>query len=149
MYGVGRIFMFRIPRGNELLDYINRFAQVNNISMAWINAIGSIEDVELAYYDRTIGEYLVKKYPGVYELVVGTGNISLRDNKPFTHMHVVIGDQENKAYAGHLVKAQVYVAEIVIVEFTGEPKLVREHVGGKLWLWPIRELVNTSSTKTS
>ncbi len=127
--------MFRIPQGSELLDYLNRFADTEGISMAWVNAIGSLEDVELAYYDRESGKYIVKKYPGTYELVAGTGNISLRDNKPFTHMHVVIGDRENKAYAGHLVKANVYVAEVFIVEVTGEPKLVREHVGGGLWLW--------------
>ncbi len=127
--------MFRIPEDNDLLEYINKFALENNINMAWVNVIGALRDIELGYYDVSTGKYVVNKFDGFYELIAGVGNVSLKENKPFTHLHVVIGDREGKAYAGHLVKAKVYVAELLIIEILGEPKLIREHVARNLWLW--------------
>ncbi len=135
MYNIGRVFMFRVPEDNDLLEYLNAFALENKIDTAWVNVIGSLKDIELGYYDTFAEEYLINRFNGFYELVAGVGNISLRDGKPFTHLHVVIGDRTGRAYTGHLIKAKVYVAEAFIVEILGEPKLVRERVGRKLWLW--------------
>lgn len=135
MYKVGRVFMFRIPEENDLLEYINKFASENNIDMAWVNVIGSVRNVELGYYDESVTRYVINRFNGFFELVACVGNISVRDNKPFTHLHAVISDRRGKTYAGHLMKAKVYIAESFIIEILGEPKLERKHTIGNLWLW--------------
>ncbi|ADI31554.1 PPC domain-containing DNA-binding protein [Staphylothermus hellenicus] len=139
MFKLKNIHVFRIPSGEEIVSYINEYAEKHGIEAGMLSIIGSLENVEIGYYDRGLNKYVAKTFPGTYELVSGNGNISLKEGKPMAHIHVVIGDRNYNAHAGHLVKATVYVAEVVILEFEGDKKLVREHMGGDLWLWRTSE----------
>ena len=52
-----------------------------------------------------------------YEVLSGIGNISLLDDKPFVHVHVVLADSTGKAYGGHLDKGtKVWLIEAFIHE---------------------------------
>lgn len=135
MFKLKNTHIFRIPQGEEIVSYINKYAEKHGIEAGLVSIIGSLENIELAYYDRGLNKYVTKTFPGTYELVSGNGNISLKEGKPLSHIHVVIGDRNYNAYAGHLVKATVFVAEVFILEFEGDKKLVREHVSENLWLW--------------
>ncbi len=133
----GRVFVFRIPGEAELLDYLNKFLEANNVKMGSIFILGSLKRVKLAYLDVKTGEYIINEMEGFYELL-GLGNVSLKEGKPFAHVHIVLGDREGRAYMGHLAEGVVFVAEVVILEFTGEDSLERRREHGSLWLWPLR-----------
>jgi len=130
--------MFRVPEGVELLRYLNNYAEENGIKMGVVNVIGFLKNVKLGYYDISSGKYIVNELNGYYELASGMGNISLKDGKPFTHLHVVLGDRSARSYAGHLIEGTVQIAEVYIQEIIGEPLLERKHTTGNLWLWPIQ-----------
>ena len=126
--------MFNIPRGEELINYITSFSIDKNIEAGILNIIGSLKNPVIAYYDWSLGRYIERKLEGDYELASGIGNISLKEDKPFLHLHVVLGGRGGEAYAGHLIKGIVNVAETIIYVLSG-PRLVRERVSGNLWLW--------------
>lgn len=123
-----------IPRGVDLLDYLNKFAGENGVETAIVMAIGSLYDVEIGYYDTGEDRYVVNKLNGFYELLSGLGNISLREGKPFTHIHVVLGDRMGRTYGGHLVSGKVFVVEAKIMVLKGEPAR-RSRITNTLWLW--------------
>jgi len=51
------------------------------------------------------------------EILHCTGNISLKEGKPFPHCHVTLGARDGSAYGGHLMAARVFAAEVYIKKF--------------------------------
>ena len=65
------------------------------------------------------------------------GNISLKDGKPFAHIHLVLSDEEGRSIGGHCFEGcYVFVCELVIRELIGEElyRVPQEECGG-LNLW--------------
>ncbi|KKS99422.1 MAG: hypothetical protein UV76_C0020G0001, partial [Candidatus Nomurabacteria bacterium GW2011_GWA2_43_15] len=62
------------------------------------------------------GEYLPKRFSGKnYEIVSLNGNISLVEDKPFVHLHIMLGDSDYRTFGGHLGSAVVDITcEIAI-----------------------------------
>ena len=133
-YEVQKIVLINVPRGSDLVDYISSYAYVNKIYTGVVFVIGSLYDVVLGYYSVEKDEYLRIRLNGYYELVSGVGNISLRENKPFLHLHVALGDENGRLYGGHLISGKVFVAETKIFVLKGEP-MNREKTTNTLWLW--------------
>ena len=50
-----------------------------------------------------------KKLNGEYELTSLMGNITIKENNPFIHMHVNISDDNYKCFGGHLFHAKITV----------------------------------------
>ncbi|WP_297487989.1 PPC domain-containing DNA-binding protein [Thermococcus sp.] len=130
----GRNFLFRVPEGRELLGFINDFAEEHNVLIGSVFGIGSLRNPKIGYFDEKAGEYRVNELSGLYELVSLSGNISLRDGKPFAHIHVALGGPDGGLYGGHLVEGEVFVAELFIQELLGEP-LERKPQENGLALW--------------
>jgi predicted DNA-binding protein with PD1-like motif len=137
-FSKGRNFLFRVPEGKELLNYINSFAEEHNVLIGTINAIGSLRNPKIGYFDENAGEYKVRELKGTFELVSLMGNISLKEGKPFAHIHFSLGGPDGRLYGGHLVEGEVFVAEVFIQELLGEP-LERKPYGKGLMLWEAEE----------
>ncbi len=133
-FSIGRSFLFRVPEGGELLSFINRFAEAKGIKTGTVNAIGSLKNPKIGYFDEGAGEYRVIELTGTYELVSLMGNISIKDGKPFAHIHVALGDSEGKLWGGHLSEGEVFVAEVFIQELLGGTLERKERENG-LSLW--------------
>ncbi len=133
-YCVDKIHLLSIPRGEEIISYITRYVEENNIRTAIVTAIGSLYDVKIGYYSVEKDKYLEIKLNGYYELLSAIGNISLKYDKPFLHLHVTLGDHEGRVYGGHLLHGKVFVAETKIIELKGEP-ITRSKFTDTLWLW--------------
>ncbi|ASJ12762.1 PPC domain-containing DNA-binding protein [Thermococcus thioreducens] len=132
----GRNFLFRIPEGEEFLEFINRFAKKNNILIGTVSAIGTLRNPKIGYFDEEAGEYKIIALRGTYELVSLLGNISVKDGEPFAHIHVALGDSDGMLYGGHLIEGEVFVAEVFIQELLGE-LLERKPQENGLALWDV------------
>jgi predicted DNA-binding protein with PD1-like motif len=89
-----------------------------------------------AYYEQDDHRYLELSSDTHHEIVGFTGNISLRDDKPFLHAHATFADAAGATVGGHLLRGcEVFAAEVMIREITGV-SLVRmpdEKTGLALW----------------
>lgn len=120
-YSVGSFHVFRAPMGSELLSYIRDYAEKNHVKMGLVFAIGSIKNPKVGYFDEKSEGYITIELKGTYELLSAQGNISIKDGRPFPHVHVIVGDRTGKCFGGHLIEAEVFVAEVTIVELSGTP----------------------------
>jgi len=134
-YDVKKVHVFRIPEGSEMLSFINDYAERKGIRMGLVFAIGSLKNPRIGYFIEEEEKYLTISLKGSYELLSAQGNISLKDNKPFAHVHVILGDKEGRAYGGHLIEAEVFVAEVAVVELSGNEPLKRDFTLKGLSLW--------------
>lgn len=137
----------RLRQGADIISPLEAYAAEKDIHVAWIHGLGAITKATLCFYDQARQQYVDHVFEGEYEVVSCTGNLSYKDGKPFAHLHMVISDQDGKAYGGHLWpgSASVFAFEFTINAYTGlsfpaSAQLVREPdaaTGLSLWRCPL------------
>ena len=134
----GRTFVAKLDHQADLLEELNKICQHEYIKAGYIQVIGAISSLKYGFFDQDEKEYTYNTYAydESMEIVSCSGNVSVKDGKPFCHMHIVASDKKGKCVGGHLVAGtSVYAAEVVIQEILGED-LVRElDDTTKLTLW--------------
>lgn len=110
-------YIIRLEKGEEIIHALISFCEDNNIKSGSITGIGGTDNVSLKYYDQEKKEYISKKFSGKnYEIIGLNGNISLVEDKPFAHIHIILGDSDYRAFGGHLESAIIGITcEITIV----------------------------------
>ena len=95
-------------------EYVNQsLLEISNnqkIKSGWINGVGAIYDIEVGYYDVENKEYLKRKFPGDYELLSLSGNISIKEGEKFVHTHITFSDADFQVFGGHLFDAKIAAA---------------------------------------
>lgn len=132
------VYMGRIAHGEDIIQSLENFCIEHSIQSAWVQCMGAVSKATLSYYGQAEHRYFSQEFKGEYEIVSCTGNISLREHKPFAHLHIVLSDTRFQCYAGHLVpgSANVFACEFVIQAFDGGDPLVRERDEQTgLYLW--------------
>ncbi len=133
---IKRTLIGQLPNGADLYDSLTQVVQRENITLGRISGIGATTHAVVGYYDQNLKKYNTIEFPGGLEILSLDGNISIRDDKSFIHVHILLSDAEGKVYGGHLFPGtKLWACEFSIDEIEGEP-LVRaydEKTG--LWLW--------------
>lgn len=134
----GRTFVAKLDYQADLLEELNKICQHEYIKAGYIQVIGAISSLKYGFFDQDEKEYTYNTYAydESMEIVSCSGNVSVKDGKPFCHMHIIASDKKGKCVGGHLVAGtSIYAAEVVIQEILGED-LVRElDETTKLTLW--------------
>ena len=132
----GRGFVGRLETGSDLVAEIERFCLEQGVVAAQVTVIGALRRAAYAYYEQHDHRYLELSSETHHEIVGFTGNVSLRDDKPFLHAHATFADASGATVGGHLLRGcEVFAAEVMIREVTGV-SLVRtfdEETGLALW----------------
>jgi uncharacterized protein len=131
----GRCLLARLDHRADLVRQISELALVEGIQTGVFSALGALTQAKLAFYDQESHEYEELLVTEPVELVSCTGNISIRDGKPFVHAHAVLAGSEGETWGGHLLCGKIFAAELYLVELSGNP-MVRDHdpLTG-LYLW--------------
>jgi uncharacterized protein len=111
----GDIHVLALEIGEELVGSILNYAEQSKISAASIQAIGAIRNFELGYYVLSEKQYLRKRVDEIAELISCSGNLAIKDNKPFVHVHVTAGLRDFRVIGGHLFSGIVAVTAEVIL----------------------------------
>lgn len=127
-YQIEKTYMGRIPHDSDLLEQINSFCEQNNIKSGLVNIIGAVKQAKIGYYSQDKQQYQILEGENLkvgLEIVSCTGNISIKDSKPFAHLHILFSDSQGVTFGGHLMPGViVYAGEFIIQEFKG-PDLIR------------------------
>ena len=132
----GRGFVGRLATGSDLIEEIERFCVEQGVLAAQVTVIGALRRARYAYYEQHDRRYRELESATHHEIVGFTGNVSLRDDRPFLHAHATFADADGACVGGHLLRGcEVFAAEIMIRELAGV-SLVRNHdeeTGLALW----------------
>jgi hypothetical protein len=126
----------RLPHGKDLITSIEDFCKASSIKMATFSVIGAVSSATLGAYDQKQQVYATFTQEGPLEIVSCTGNVSLLDQDPVIHAHVVLGTLEGKTIAGHIFSETIlYAGEIDLQELTGIPleRAYDDTTGLMLW----------------
>ena len=132
----GRAFVGRLAKGSDLVVEIERFCLERAVTAAQVTVIGAVRRARYAYYEQDDHRYRELESETHHEIVGFTGNVSLRDDKPFLHAHATFADADGATVGGHLLRGiEVFAAEVMIREL-GDVSLIRmpdEETGLTLW----------------
>ena len=137
-YEQGRIYAAKLNYQADLYEEINKICIDENIKAGSISAIGAVSSLKLGFYNQETKEYIYTTYAydEPMEIVSCTGNVSIKDGKPFCHIHITAADKQGKCIGGHLVAGTaVFAGEVIIQEFLGEDLIRETDEVTKLSLW--------------
>jgi hypothetical protein len=120
----GGRYVLRFDPGDKLVASLEEFCRKRKIGSASLSGIGSCRRARLGFFDTARRAYRFRIFPGGHEIAALLGNVSLKDGRPFVHVHAVLGGPDFRAVAGHLAEAEVLAAaEVILVPLPG--RLVR------------------------
>jgi hypothetical protein len=112
-YALARIHS--LSRGASLVDEVLMIAAQERVRTAQVAAIGGVDRLTLAYFNREKKKYEEHVYDEYLEVVSMLGDITLKDGKPFLHIHGTFGRRDMSVVGGHVVSASVFpLLEVVI-----------------------------------
>jgi hypothetical protein len=134
----GRAFVGRLATGTDLLAEIEGFCSAHDIRSAWVSVVGAVSHAAFGYYEQDERRYLELSSDDHHEITSFTGNVSMRDGKPFLHAHAGFASRDGASVGGHLLPGCiVFVGEVTIREMSDvDLERVPDEVTG-LALWPL------------
>lgn len=127
---------FRLKPGMEIIAALTAYCKAHDIRQGLILGIGALRNPRIGSYAFEEGEYHYLQLEGDWELLTLNANVSLKEGEPFIHPHVILADPAGQVRGGHIVSAEVLVAEIYLHVLEGEPlERVSDPLTG-LMLWP-------------
>jgi len=104
-------------KGDEVIQGLKQFARENNLSASQFTAIGAFSDLTLGFFIPAKKDYKHIPLHEQVEVLSLIGDISLGDQGPMVHAHVVVGKIDGSAHGGHLVSARVMpTLEVILTE---------------------------------
>jgi predicted DNA-binding protein with PD1-like motif len=125
----------RLELGDDIHAVIQEYCANNHINNASISGLGNVENIRLGHYSVKTKRMAEKSFEGIYDVSSITGNISLVDNQPFSHLHITITDNNMQAFGGHLVSGTCSATlELFLQEFDTKYRKVHDDaIGLNLW----------------
>lgn len=116
-----RTWLLVFDRGDTLVEGLTALARDQGVWGARLWGIGALEQVELGFYRHERKDYDRFSLQEELELLALNGNLSVTDEGPRVHAHVVVGRSDGTAHGGHLFEARVGpTLEVFVVESSVE-----------------------------
>jgi hypothetical protein len=130
-------YLVRLETDQEIVAAITRFADDRRIDSGVVSGLGSMHHAVLGCYDRAANEYERRTIEEDCEIVSLVGNISVKEGKPFAHVHVTLGTRNFQALAGHLFEGRVAATCELVVRALPGMVLRKQDAASGLWLWDV------------
>src|SRR5579863_9038085 len=86
-----KTFVLVFEAGEEVVEGLKKFSQENELTAAYLTAIGAFQELQLGYFDSTKKEYEKIPIREQVEVLSLIGNITTNNGAPQVHAHVVVG----------------------------------------------------------
>ena len=107
--------IYGLKAGSKIPDSVLAIASKEKVATALVTAIGGVKELRLAYFNHETKEYEEHEYREFLEVTSLLGNVTLKDGKPFLHVHGTFGRKDLSTLAGHVVAATAFpLLEVVI-----------------------------------
>ena len=111
-------YIVHVEKGEKVMDTLTQFCIDRNITSGQLSGIGAVKNVDIGAYNITSKEYIHKIFDSILELLSFQGNVAIKDDEPFIHAHITLGNHDMEVSGGHLFEMEVAaVGEFIIHDF--------------------------------
>lgn len=140
-FSFGRIFLHRLPPGEDPARVIVDICFEEKIGAATFTLSGVLSSVTLGVYDLRQQVYITRTEETAMEILNCSGNVSIKNGKPFLRATLVLSDQTGRVTGGRLFSpSRIFAAEMTLQELVGPPLFRLYDTASGLDLWPPRRL---------
>lgn len=126
---------FALSKGQDLYEALSRLATRHRITNALVICIGAVQKATVAFYNQETHKYEDHVFDEPMEILSCTGNIVLKEGKPFVHVHAALSDRKGRAFGGHVRPGcVVFACEGFLRPFKGKIERRFDESTG-LYLW--------------
>lgn len=110
----------RLERGEDLYLSLARLVEEKGVRSGALQVIGAVSRGKVGVFENGKYEWLV--HEGALEISSLTGNVAVKEGKPFVHAHAVFGDEKGTIISGHVGEGCIVdpTAEVHLIVFEGE-----------------------------
>ena len=102
----------------SILEALTAFCEEKRITAGAVSGIGAISSATFRFLDPATKRYVDKTFDEQMEITNLTGNLSVKDEKPYLHLHATAGRRDYTCVGGHMLDARVNGAcELVVEDF--------------------------------
>ncbi len=135
-FQIQRVYQGSLEKGADILEGLFHIMKQHRIPAGVISGIGAVTEARLAYYNQETKTYEERAFLEHLEIVSMRGNISIKEDALFPHLHTVLSRKDFTAIGGHLLpKTHVFAFEFEILPFTGDPFVRGFDEATGLFLW--------------
>ena len=117
----GNTYVVRLDPAEEILEQLEHFARQEQVRLAAVQALGAVKEFTVGVFKTDEKKYYANHFSGSFEIVSLTGTIDTMDGDFYCHLHMCAGDQEGRAFGGHLNEALISATcELVVTCLPGE-----------------------------
>lgn len=130
----GRIVL-RLDPGDDIHESIEKVFADQDWKSGFIWGLGSVENPVLAHYKISDKQYSEVPMHGTYEIASLNGTAAQLNENLTIHLHVVVTDEEMKAFGGHLVAGKCSATAEIILTYSKPTlhKKMSEQSGLNVW----------------
>ena len=124
-------FQVRLESGDRLMESLTQLLATEGIGYASLTGLGAVRYARVAYLNVETRQYEPHEADEQLELVNLVGNASLREGKPFLHLHAILGRRDLSLFGGHLQEAVAHpTVEVWLQPESGEVERVFDETVG-------------------
>ena len=102
----------------SIVEALTDFCVKKRIKAGVVSGIGAISSATFRFLDPATKQYVDKTFDEQMEITNLTGNLSVKDGKPYLHLHATAGRRDYTCVGGHLLDARVNGAcELMVHRF--------------------------------
>lgn len=114
-FQTNRVLAIRLERGEEIVSSVLGAAKQYSIQAGIVSGIGAVSDAVVALFDPADKKYYSNEFHEPLEVTSLSGNLSMMNGEPYTHLHISLAAADGHAIGGHLSSATIGgTAEIFI-----------------------------------
>jgi len=114
-------YLLRVEPDEELFDSLIKFAEKNKIKSGFFYGIGACKECEVGRYNEKKKDYDWFKFKKQLEISSLIGNLTLKENHFYLHIHASLGDKNLRTISGHLKKLVIFpTGEIMFFAFNSK-----------------------------
>lgn len=119
-FAFNEVLQGRLNKGDDIIEGLTKIITKNNIIAGVISAIGAVSEARIGFYNQETKRYEDIEFKEPMEVLSLMGNISLKDNLSFPHLHIVLSRKDCSVIGGHLYNGTiVFALEYQIIPFHG------------------------------
>ena len=112
-----RTFVVVLETGDEAIGALTTCAGEYRLRASQLTAIGAFERAVVAYFDWASKKYIHIPLNEQVEVLTLSGDLTLENQTPKVHAHVVLGKADGTAHGGHLLEGYIRpTLEVIITE---------------------------------
>lgn len=124
----------RIDKGEKVCSSLLKVAKELNINSASISGLGASNEFTVGVFDLDKKEFIGNNFKTEYEITNLTGNLSLKDNLPYLHLHGTFANLK-EVVGGHVTKCIISLTAEIVIKITNKKinRIFDNETGLNLW----------------